>query len=222
MSSIMEKARELARVYFDLELPVTEVALKKAYKQKARELHPDLGGDEEAFKDLQKAYNFFTSDLARLSGVFSEGEGELIVLQTVEGIPLAELGLGLGPTTNGKDCPKCDHKGYIKDYGHSWHRCEHCDDDGMVPREFKCKRCNGTGTFFTAQGREVDCRTCRGTGIFKHPYLSKPCSVCHGSKTVWSQTEQVFYRKCSHCNGTGELEIFNPVVPKGAIAGLVS
>ena len=30
--------------------------IKKAYRKKARELHPDYGGDEEAFKELSVAY----------------------------------------------------------------------------------------------------------------------------------------------------------------------
>ncbi|MCD4549460.1 molecular chaperone DnaJ [Schaalia sp. lx-260] len=34
----------------------TETEIKKAYRKKARELHPDYGGDEEAFKELSVAY----------------------------------------------------------------------------------------------------------------------------------------------------------------------
>ncbi len=34
----------------------TKEEIKKAYRKKALELHPDRGGDAKMFKDLQKAY----------------------------------------------------------------------------------------------------------------------------------------------------------------------
>lgn len=42
--------------YFDLKPPVTEAALKTAYRQRARQLHPDKGGDTAAFQTLQAYY----------------------------------------------------------------------------------------------------------------------------------------------------------------------
>ena len=38
--------------------PVADIiTIERAYKSKARELHPDRGGSEEAFRDVQRAYD---------------------------------------------------------------------------------------------------------------------------------------------------------------------
>lgn len=34
--------------------------IKKAYRQKSRENHPDLGGDQEAMKDINRAYDILS------------------------------------------------------------------------------------------------------------------------------------------------------------------
>ncbi|HEY7064337.1 MAG TPA: J domain-containing protein [Chloroflexota bacterium] len=39
-----------------LELPCTEAAVRQAYREKARSLHPDAGGDARAFVALRAAY----------------------------------------------------------------------------------------------------------------------------------------------------------------------
>jgi DnaJ-class molecular chaperone len=39
--------------------------IKKNYKQKALELHPDRGGDEEKFKQLQESYEILSNDQSR-------------------------------------------------------------------------------------------------------------------------------------------------------------
>ncbi|HWH32544.1 MAG TPA: J domain-containing protein [Egibacteraceae bacterium] len=39
--------------------------IKRAYRRKARELHPDAGGDEESFKELTAAYEILSNERAR-------------------------------------------------------------------------------------------------------------------------------------------------------------
>src|SRR5688500_18339547 len=39
--------------------------IKRAYRQRARELHPDAGGDEEQFKELTTAYEVLRNPQAR-------------------------------------------------------------------------------------------------------------------------------------------------------------
>ena len=43
----------------------TDADIKKAYRRKARELHPDQGGEEEAFKELSAAYEVLKNPQAR-------------------------------------------------------------------------------------------------------------------------------------------------------------
>src|SRR5688500_20195743 len=39
--------------------------IKRAYRRRARELHPDAGGDEEEFKELTTAYEVLKNPAAR-------------------------------------------------------------------------------------------------------------------------------------------------------------
>ncbi len=38
-------------------LPFSKDTIEEAYKRRAKALHPDIGGSEEAFKELQQAYD---------------------------------------------------------------------------------------------------------------------------------------------------------------------
>ena len=40
----------------------TQDEIKKAYRQKAKELHPDKGGDEEMFKKVTNAYDILSDE----------------------------------------------------------------------------------------------------------------------------------------------------------------
>jgi DnaJ-class molecular chaperone len=202
----------LAEYHFGLQLPVASISLKKAYRRKSLELHPDAGGDERLFKEMQAAYN----TLVEHSSIIFEGETEYGgEAKTVEGIPLSELGLGLGPTTNGTDCPDCGHRGYVENHGSRTKRCDHCTL-GLV-RSAKCRACSGTGRFEQRRSkRVVECRVCRGSGrfIYRRPVY---CSTCGGTGVVWEETGAVTYGKCYKCKGKGEIPIWNPVIQKGAM-----
>ena len=213
----LEKARELAREGFGLELPLTLDRLKAAFRALALELHPDRGnGDSAAFCAMMEAYHFLMSLRHRAPGIFSDADIRLTE-KTVEGIPLAELGLGIDPMKNAKDCSDCEHRGYLEKYGQAFKVCEVCDQNGLVPMILTCRACSGLGRFTQRSGRVVTCRVCRGTGEFRHPHRKDSCSECHGSKTIWLDGERVYYERCGACNGAGELEIFNPVIPKGIL-----
>jgi hypothetical protein len=64
----------------------------------------------------------------------------------------------------------------------------------------------------------VDCRTCSGTGKFKHPYHQMTCTECSGDRSKAQKVKTgSCYFKCGSCNGTGEIEIWNPVLAKGRL-----
>jgi curved DNA-binding protein CbpA len=44
------------RILLGVEDNATKRAVKNAYRRKARKLHPDVGGDAEAFRQLYAAY----------------------------------------------------------------------------------------------------------------------------------------------------------------------
>lgn len=46
----------------DLDTDASEEEAKKAYREKAKKHHPDTGGDEEKFKEIQEAYDQIVSE----------------------------------------------------------------------------------------------------------------------------------------------------------------
>lgn len=224
---IPSNAGRLCSEVFGLELPCSREDYQGAYRAKARELHPDNQetGDEEAFKFLQKV-NDLMKELPRVFTIGTkngQNQGEQF---TTDGTPLYELGLGLGPRINGKNCPDCNKKGYRTTQGTAWSYCSSCDDSGMtwVNTEVltDCKYCKGSGKFTQARSRRVvDCRACRGSGKFRRVEPSRRrCPRCRGTKTIWHEQVEVVHHRCSQCKGTGEVEVLNPVIPKGVLAGL--
>jgi len=212
---------DAARLFFGVELPVSSTVLKKAYRRQVLRLHPDAGGDERDFKEMQKAYEELTSS-GHVSDVFAdeiEYRGESV---THDGIPLSKLGLGLGPTTNGSDCPECQHRGYVEwEYLHT-QVCDECRGSGRAPRSVPCRACKGTGKFQQARSKRiVDCRRCNGTGrfVFRYdPRRPSDCRSCGGAgvRYVKDKTRKV-YARCRNCDGTGEIPMWNPVLPKGML-----
>lgn len=210
-ADLLKSANEL----FDIQLPTTSVSLKKAYRQACLTNHPDRGGDEETFKEVQRVYE----ELVKYpSYIFTDADFQTQTIPlTREGIPLHELGLGLGSLVNGTDCPRCNHRGYLIEYGDHFRVCDYCNL-GVVPREFPCRSCKGTGKYTQKRGRVVNCYRCKGTGKFKHPTHKMWCPKCHGGMTIRdTNKEKVYYIKCVHCDGKGELPMFNPVLPKGLL-----
>lgn len=196
-----------------LTLPVSLTEFKRAYRSAVKSLHPDnkRTGDSEAFIKIQQAYELLSVTPEAFEGAPPSS------IMTADGTPLSELGKGLGPTTNGRICPDCEGNGYetLEGFG-SWKVCENCIG-GRVPRVYPCRPCKGTGKFTQEKsGRVVDCRVCKGTGLFRHPRITMNCPVCDGTATV-KTPGNVVYNICWRCKGAGEVKIFNPVIPKGAL-----
>ncbi len=215
----------LASTYLGIQLPASMDALKKAFRSQSKKLHPDReGGSKEKFQEMIEVYEFIVT-IAHLPGIIGgdqEGNGSgpnvsVNRFTTVEGVSIFDLGLGLGPTKNGRDCLRCQHKGYTITPTFGYTTCTACDVRGQMPyvQEFRCKSCIGTGKFRQKNSqRIVDCRTCGGTGRFTTMVPGR-CASCGGSKRVYGPTGEVTYQKCFECRGTGEIEIDNPVLAKG-------
>lgn len=224
-----DQATLLVRTFFGVELPVSADELKTAFRTKSLELHPDKGGDAEKFIEMKDVYDFLVS----LPDVFTRSDENPSVKCrcATDGTPLYELGLGLGPTKNGRDCPRCGRKGYTVRHGTSYTVCEECNELGMVPRKVKvdCKYCKGSGKFTQRNSRRVvDCLACGGSGKFEKIFGRSNfgfgawefCPKCLGTKTIFSENEKEFYEKCYECGGIGEIRIYNPVIPKGVLTSI--
>jgi len=224
-------ARRLVLAVFGLEFPPTLDALKRAYRILAKAQHPDLGGSKEAFQQLQLSYELLTKSPFIRESVESPAFG---TEATVDGTPLAELGLGLGPTVNGTDCRACGHHGFTTTFEKKWVICDRCDELGG---EY-CLECRGTGKFKLRSGRLVECRRCKGSMYEATPFTQhrtrfssifgyarsifdrtrRTCRFCKGSKrqVIGDKSRPVYYR-CGDCSGSGEVRIWNPVIPKGRL-----
>lgn len=220
----ISEAQRLGRLFFELDFPCTQAQFKSAFRKAAKALHTDTsGGDtKEKFVLMKEAYDLILDAAQKIPGFFAADEGNEAAtapafLTTVDGTLLAGLGLGLGPTTNGSDCPVCQHKGYTEQFGYGFIVCGTCDKDGRVKigTPGRCRYCNGAGSRWVAgRSRPARCYTCRGSG-YQSGY--EDCGRCRGTKTVRSEKEGTYYQKCYKCSGSGELPMFNPVFIKGSL-----
>lgn len=217
----VSEASRLARQFFGLELPISAEELAKAFRAKAKELHPDVSGDNNtahAFSEMKKAYDALRG-MEEAPGVF-KGNGHTFFKReemTIYGTPLSELGKGLGRAQNGRTCTLCKGKGYTDGFIHDWKICEHCYGEGRISKKYPCRSCNGTGKFTQKRsGRVVDCLTCGGSGEFVHPYHFGFCPHCDGAGSTPTNGRKI-YHKCSYCNGSGQTPMFNPVLVKDSI-----
>lgn len=224
------QAIEFLETLFCLSAPVAFEDVKKKYRKESKRLHPDIeGGSEEKFKALSNAFDGLKQLYQAGSRLFDadplgdevadEDRPPSMPRETVDGTPLSELGLGLGPTTNGKDCTDCDSRGYTITTEHGVAKCKKCKGSCQQPREFPCRACGGSRKFIQRRSRrEVACRVCEGSGKFKHPFQTEWCRNCHGTGRGSSEKiVRIYAMKCYSCKGTGETEVWNPVLPKGRL-----
>jgi hypothetical protein len=153
----MNDIEVLAHKYFQVQLPVMSIVLKSAFRRAAKELHTDTGGDKQAFIEMKATYDRIQEMGLVMETDASVPKGAWKLLRTQDGTPLNELGLGLGPTTNGKDCVECGGKGYRTFHHQSYVTCKcgwgcaKCSFRGRYPvgdpspRYMTCGGCNGAG-----------------------------------------------------------------------------
>ncbi len=226
--SSIEKAEELASKHFGLSLPFTIKQLKSAYRRRSLELHPDkTGGSDEPFKEMKQGYEYLVS-LEEVPEIFVNedmnsreagfGFSSSRIALTYDGIPLSQLGLGLGQFKNGVDCPECGHDGFVL-----FHQnveipeklCANCGGEGFTKRTVTCHRCQGRGRVSQrGSRRSTTCLDCFGSGRYTNYDISR-CTLCSGN---WQRsTTRLAYRVCTQCKGSGEIPIYNPVIPKGRL-----
>lgn len=225
----IEEASKILRI----KLPTTVNALKSAFRRRSREVHPDHSvavDAKEQFQELSAAYEYVQTRLDWSMG--EEYEGPSASSFCDDGTPLSTLGQGLGPTTNGRPCEGCDSKGFTS-YSAWGVDCPDCRTS-LRGVKYRCRRCGGDGTF-KRDGKAVgQCRGCSGSGWIperqKAPsdrfgvfggFHAEPvnrCTTCRGRGKINDPRGRVTHVKCYHCKGTGEILVFNPVIPKGLLS----
>lgn len=216
-------AHDLALKHFNLQLPCTQDMLKSAFRATAKRLHSDVGGTDAAFVEMKAVYDQLCAAPGILVDVIDDRE------RTFEGVLLSELGLGLGPTVNGRDCPRCERKGYTTTQYSYPEKCKRCNGHGDI---MICRACHGSGQYTNPVGRKVPCRRCNAKGFWPAPKINprnywdvfmrrapgaQGCPDCHATGQTQVMVNKFTYYKCGECNGTGEIKIYNPVILKNGL-----
>jgi len=214
----------------------TVAEIKNAFRQKARQLHPDVNkapDAEEKFKELGQAYEVLSNEEKRAmydrygvdglknagfdtSGPFDFGFGDLSeILSSFFGGGFGGFG-GSNPNgpQRGSDLRldiKLDFKEAI--FG--------VEKEVEIEHLETCETCHGTGA--KAGSQPQTCPTCHGTGQVRHTARTimgnfvqvGVCPDCHG-------TGQIIKDKCPDCNGNGLKEVSRKIklkIPAGVDNG---
>lgn len=209
----MNDLSRLAAKYFKLELPCTEVDLKKAFKKAAKDCHPDLHPGDNAAKEQFQRLNEAYQVLCDKPEIFVSSEA---LPSTVDGILLSTLGLGLEGAA-GTPCTSCETKGYTTVQGDPFINCSMCRGTGAI---VTCPSCRGKGKQLRPLGGR--CGKCEGKGVLGVSLLRglftghnySLCTSCHGAGGFKSSKPVFKHYKCGDCEGKGQRPMFNPLWPK--------
>lgn len=224
----------------------TAEEIKKAYRKKAIQYHPDKNpGDKEAeekFKEAAEAYEVLSDPQKRQrydqfgfagmsgAGGFSGGDFSMQDIFAQFGDLFESWGMGGG--------------GFSSFFGGGGSRGGQRVRRGTdlrvkvrltleeinsgvekkikVKKLVECKQCHGTGSADGSGGET--CPTCKGSGrvvrtqrgIFGMMQVQEACPTCHGEG-------KIIKNKCSHCSGEGVVrdeEIITIKIPAGVSGGM--
>ena len=187
--------------------------IKKAYRKLALENHPDRGGNEERFKQINEAYSVLSDDQkrsqydAKRDGIpfnfedifrnFAGGSVPRGFNNIFGGFHRKQKKKSATETTDREIV--FDIKVSLADLRKGVHRI------GSYIRRIKCGSCEGEG----GEGKN-SCTACQGSGmVVMHmtPNIvhQTTCPSCDGSGII-------FINKCRICNGAGFNETKNQII----------
>lgn len=175
--------------YYDI-LGVLETAtqdeIKKAFRTKSKELHPDRGGDEEQFKKVNEAYSTLSDDGKkqeydmRRSNPFGGGGDPFDIFANMFGQRQAQRAPDRVMDLNVGAVDSFLGKKITINYSRKKH-CEPCGGQGGERQT--CGTCQGTGRITQSMGNsffqnifQTPCGACQGRGF----HFINVCGVCQG------------------------------------------
>lgn len=182
----------------------TKAEIKKAYRAKAKQYHPDKGGDEAKFKEINNAYDTLGNDQKRSQydqfgsagpnmggGGFGGQQGGGFSAQDFGGFEDVFANFFGGQPGGGRQ-------------RQSQQNTRGSDLEVEVTLTFD-ESVKGTTKSFTARNYEP-CEPCDSKGGDGE----KTCDMCHGKGSMAQQFQTPFgtveqNRTCSRCHGTGKV-----------------
>lgn len=209
--------------------------IKKAYRRAARNSHPDAGGDEDTFKQVQHAYRVLSDPQARqrydrfgddgtrgsrgqdpfgFSGGAGGGLGDVIDAFFGQAFGEGQRGGGRRRPRRGRDV-LAPIELTLEEL------LESVEETVEVDVAATCEVCNGTGS--ASQAAPTTCATCDGRGqvqqvvrtAFGQLATTATCPTCEGHGTTVSDP-------CDICQGEGRARASRPVtvtIPAGVDHG---
>eukprot|EP00197_Chlamydomonas_leiostraca_P013031 CAMPEP_0202868736 /NCGR_PEP_ID=MMETSP1391-20130828/11043_1 /ASSEMBLY_ACC=CAM_ASM_000867 /TAXON_ID=1034604 /ORGANISM="Chlamydomonas leiostraca, Strain SAG 11-49" /LENGTH=432 /DNA_ID=CAMNT_0049548941 /DNA_START=149 /DNA_END=1447 /DNA_ORIENTATION=- len=182
--------------------------LKKAHRKLALKHHPDKGGDQEKFKEINEAYDVLKDEEKRR---IYDQFGEEAVKEGMGGggggggmADIFDMFMGGGGGGRGRGGPR-ERKS--EDVMHKLAVSLEELYNGTtkklsLSRNLPCDGCKGSGT---KSGKKYECGTCRGTGVQVQirplgpgmvQQIQARCSTCQGSGYSTPASDQ-----CGNCKG---------------------
>lgn len=218
--------------------------LKSSFRRLAFICHPDTQGTDLEFARLNDAFELLKT--------VATSDKDVESCSTEDGAPLSDLGKGFPLTISARTCGTCDGNGYKKMFGERLAACAGCNGTGAQsiacngcrgtgqeknPKTGKnvgeCRVCLGSGRFYPAAKRSGmrDPRLFFGGFVAEVRVVLKngrvvyadACRRCDGRGQAWvNDQNKPFYVRCGECKGVGEIQIYNPVLPRGLFASAKS
>lgn len=219
----------------EVERTATITEIKKAYRKKAIQYHPDKNpGDKEAeekFKEAAEAYEVLSDEQkrARYDQFGHSGPGGFG--STGGGFSMEDIFSQFGDIFGGHfggGFSSSSRRGYrgsdlrVKVKLNLKEIYQGVEKKIKVKKQVSCSHCKGTGA---ENGTALKtCNTCHGQGtvnqvvntIFGSMQTQSTCPTCHGEGSTITT-------KCKHCNGEGvrlQEEIITLKIPKGVAQGM--
>lgn len=196
-------------------------AIKKAYRKKALEFHPDNNkeeGAEKKFKEVAEAYEVLSDSHKRrlydLGGDPNHSYGHRINPQDIFD-QFFGIG-GVNPFRQRRETWEDRDKDIYEQIGLTFvESVQGCKKEVKIKTKSSCPECKGRGS--TKFEKCIDCGGSGEIQIIQPPFiLKKDCLNCQG-------TGEVSIGQCSKCHGSGYVKIGEKVlvvtIPAGVYSG---
>jgi molecular chaperone DnaJ len=228
---VLEKKRDYYEV-LGIQRDVSVAQIKKAYRERALQFHPDRNPDnpqaEAQFKEAGEAYEVLSDPEKRRiydqlghEGLRGRGVGfgnAEDIFSSFSDIFEDFFGFdfgGAGARSGSRPRRGADLRYDLEiDFMDAYHGA---DKKIEIPKTSRCNDCEGSGA--SPGTKPENCRHCGGSGQIRHSQgffsISSTCGSCRGAG-------KIIVHPCNHCGGRGQVQVkrkINVKIPAGVDNG---